>query len=93
MTLNEEEEHKFKEEVKAMEPKEGEKIMEVITSYERKGIELGRKEGIEQGIEQGIALVAKRMLEQGKEVEEVVIFTGLSTDKIERLKEVEIARG
>ncbi|MBU9723534.1 transposase, partial [Bacillus alkalicola] len=74
--------------------KEGEKIMEVITSYERKGIELGRKEGIEQGIEkgieqgieQGVALVAKRMLAQGKEVEEVVTFTGLSTDKIVRMK-------
>ncbi|MBU9721280.1 transposase, partial [Bacillus alkalicola] len=74
---------KFKEEVKAMEPKEGEKIMEVITSYERKGIELGRKEGIEQGI----ALVAQRMLEQGKDVEEIVTYTGLSTEKIERLKE------
>ncbi len=83
LTLNEEEEHKFKEEVKAMEPKEGEKIMEVITSYERKGIELGRKEGIEQGI----ALVAQRMLEQGKDVEEIVTYTGLSTEKIERLKE------
>lgn len=59
----------------------------------RLGREEGRKEGreegiaigIEKGMEKGIQLVAKRMLEQGKDIDEISDFTGLSPDEIKRL--------
>ncbi|MDG5789892.1 transposase [Evansella sp. AB-P1] len=83
LKLTDDEENQFQEEVKAMDPKEAKKIMEVITSYERKGIE----QGIEQGKEQGLGQVAKRMLSKGKQVEEIADLTGLSISDVERLKE------
>jgi len=84
----------FKEEVKEMDPKEGKKIMEVITSYERKGreegMEKGREEGREkgrkEGREEGIIQVAKRMLAKGKQVDEVAELTTLSIIDVEQLK-------
>ena len=84
-----------------MKPKEGEKIMEIMNSYERKGREIGvekgiekgivkgREEGIEKGIEKGreeaILSVAKRMLKKGRSVEEVADLTGLSEEIVAKL--------
>ncbi|MDG5789893.1 transposase [Evansella sp. AB-P1] len=102
LKLTDDEEYQFQEEVKAMDPKEAKKIMEVITSYERKGIEIGVEQGIEQGIEKGIeqgiekgieqgiekglGQVAKRMLSKGKKVDEIIDLTGLSISDVERLR-------
>ncbi|MBU9724235.1 transposase [Bacillus alkalicola] len=72
--MNEEEERQFKEEVHAMNPKESEKIMEIITSYEKKGMEL-------KSIE-----VARRMLEKNMSLDEIAEITGLSLEKVESLK-------
>ncbi|MDG5788840.1 transposase [Evansella sp. AB-P1] len=79
LKLTDDEEYRFKEEVKAMDPKEGERIMEVITSYERIGMEKGMEKGIEK--------VAKRMLEKGKQVDEIAELTGLSIVDVDRLRE------
>lgn len=72
-----------------MKPKEGEKIMEIMNSYERKGREIGVEEGIEKGREEGreeaILSVAKRMLEKGKTTEEIADLTGLSEEIVAKL--------
>ncbi|MDQ0254437.1 putative transposase/invertase (TIGR01784 family) [Evansella vedderi] len=75
LKLNEKEEKLFLEEVRSMSSKEGEKIMEIMTSYERKGIE------------KGVMKVAKRMLLKNMPMEEIVDITGLPMEEIERLKE------
>ncbi|MBU9724234.1 MULTISPECIES: Rpn family recombination-promoting nuclease/putative transposase [Bacillaceae] len=82
LKLNEEEERQFKEEVHAMNPKESEKIMEIITSYEKKG----REQGMEQGMELKSIEVAIRMLEKNMLVDEIAEITGLSLEKVESLK-------
>ena len=78
LQLDEQEEQQFKKEVKSMNPKEGEKIMEIMTSYERKGREEGKQ--------QGKIDVAKIMLEKGKSINEILDLTGLRREEIEKLK-------
>ena len=48
----------------------------------------GRKEGREEGREEGKAELIKIMLTKGKTIEEIIEFTGLSKEKIEKLKNV-----
>ncbi|ADU29430.1 hypothetical protein Bcell_1165 [Evansella cellulosilytica DSM 2522] len=86
LKLNAQEESQLIKEVKAMNPKEGEKIMEIMTSYERKGIKQGLEQGIEQGREQERLEVAKRMLEKEKSIDEIIEITGLSGIVVEKLK-------
>jgi predicted transposase/invertase (TIGR01784 family) len=93
LRLNEAEEQKVIEEVKAMSAKEGEKVMEIINSYERKGREKGKQEGKQEGIQEGMQLgrkeamimVAKRMKEKGKSIEEIADLTGLGIEAIKRI--------
>jgi predicted transposase YdaD len=93
LRLNEVEEQKVIEEVKAMSSKEGEKIMEIINSYERKGREIGKqegkregkREGRQEGREEAIMMVAKRMKEKGKTNEEIADLMGLDIEVIERI--------
>jgi hypothetical protein len=93
LRLNEDEEQKVIEEEKAMSSKEGEKIMEIINSYERKGREIGKqegrqegkKEGKQEGREEAIMMVAKRMKEKGKTNEEIADLMGLEIEVIERI--------
>src|SRR5690554_6095856 len=63
LQLNDDEEKVFFEEVKKMDKKERDEVMEIMTSYERKGLEKGIEKGIEKGrkagIEEGILQVAK----------------------------------
>ena len=61
------------------------------------GIELGKetgiKQGIERGIEQGIERgekkkqieIAKRMLEKGKDIEEIIEMTELTKEEIQKI--------
>ena len=55
-----------------------------LKKYEQKG----RKEGREEGREEGKAELIKIMLTKGKTIEEIIEFTGLSKEKIEKLKNV-----
>lgn len=41
---------------------------------------------MEKRMEKGIEKVAKRMLEKGKELDEIMELTGLSKEQIERLQ-------
>lgn len=51
----------------------------------KQGIEQGLKQGLEQGLEQAKIEIAKRMLEQGKSIEEIMELTELSKEDIESI--------
>ena len=61
----------------------------------QQGIEEGREQGIHQGMEQGIEQgekaksieIAKKLLEKGNGIDEIVDITGLSEYEISALKE------
>ncbi len=78
LKLTQREEEQLLSEVKKMEKKEGEKVMELMVSYERKGLKKGKK--------QEKVSIAKNMLK--KELDEHVIseVTGLTHDEIQILK-------
>lgn len=81
-----------------METKEAKQVMELIISYEQRGMEKGIEKGIEQGIKQGMKQgrqqgieegkleVVKRMLAKGYDVDTIHELTGLPAEKIEQLK-------
>ena len=50
------------------------------------GIEQGIERGIEQGIGQGIKKVAKTMIENNFQIEDIIKITGLTKDEILNLK-------
>ena len=60
--------------------------MEIIKS---EGIEQGRNEGIELGRNEGIRVeklkIAKKMMENGKSNEEIIKYTNLSLDELNKL--------
>lgn len=72
------EEDQLLDEVKQIKKEEGEKIMEVMVSYERKGME--------KGIEIEKVKIAKKMLSKGTELEFIVEVTGLTKEEVLRLK-------
>ncbi len=69
------EEEQLMNEVKQMDKKEGEKVMEVMVSYERKGVEKGKTS------------IAKNMLKKEMEVDLIVELTGLNKEEVLKLKE------
>ncbi|AGT33189.1 hypothetical protein M493_14755 [Geobacillus genomosp. 3] len=89
---------KFGDEVSQMETKEAKQVMELIISYEQRGIEKGIQQGVKQGIKQGIEQgrqkgieegkidIAKKMLAKGYDVGTIHELTGLPAEKIEQLK-------
>ncbi|AKM20129.1 flagellar assembly protein H [[Flavobacterium] thermophilum] len=50
-----------------METKEAKQVMELIISYEQRGIEKGIQQGVKQGIEQGLKQGIKQGMKQGIE--------------------------
>lgn len=82
LRLSEEEEVRLRDEVKTMEEKEAAKVMELIVSYEQKGME----KGIEKGMEKAKLDVAKRMLAKGFDADTIHELTGLPLETIEQLK-------
>lgn len=77
-----------------METKEAKQVMELIVSYEQRGMEKGIQQGVKQGmkqgrqkgIEEGKLDVVKRMLAKGYDVDTIHELTGLPVEKIERVK-------
>ena len=94
LRLSEEEEAKLRNEVSQMETKEAKQVMELIVSYEQRGMEKGIQQGVKQGmkqgrqkgIEEGKLDVVKRMLAKGYDVDTIHELTGLPVEKIERVK-------
>ncbi len=67
LRLSEEEEAKPRHEVSQMETKEAKRVMELIVSYEQRGLEKGIQQGIEQGLKQGMKQGMKQGLKQGRQ--------------------------
>ncbi|EMT45808.1 transposase [Anoxybacillus flavithermus AK1] len=88
--LSDEEEQQLRSEVKQMETKEKEQVLELIISYEKKALEKGLREGVERGLQQGLQLeerhIAKKMLEKGYDIQTIHELTELSVEEIEMLK-------
>ena len=53
----------------------------------RKGFKAGTEQGMAEGIEKGIEKVAKSLLSLGIPVEQIVVATGLSLEKIESIRQ------
>ncbi|MGY4690933.1 transposase [Salibacterium sp. K-3] len=99
LTLTPSEEETLREEVKAMEKQESDKVMEIMVSYEKKGMEKGwkqgkkegkekgKKEGIEQGKEIKQMETASAMLKKDMDIDLIAEITGLPTEEILRLKD------
>ena len=62
-----------------------------ISDAREEGIEEGRKEGRKEGKEEGKKeeklAIAKNMLNKGKSEEDILDFTGISKEELEKLKE------
>ncbi|WP_369816897.1 DUF4351 domain-containing protein [Salinicoccus sp. YB14-2] len=75
LKLTNEEENKLQEEVTQLNPEEEAKVMELMTSYERKGME------------KGIKKVALNLLYEGMDVQKVIELTDLTEKEVKELKE------
>lgn len=53
LNLSEEEEQMFEQELASIEPREREGVMEIVTSWMRRGLEEGRQEGRQEGKQEG----------------------------------------
>jgi predicted transposase/invertase (TIGR01784 family) len=82
LQLEEKEEENLVAEIKKLHPDEEGQVIELMTSWERKGLEKGREEGREEGIRN----VALKLLRMGMKKESVVEATGLSLKELEELK-------
>ncbi|WP_031405898.1 RpnC/YadD family protein [Geobacillus vulcani] len=95
--LTEEEEQQLQSEVKAMETKEREKVLELIISYEQKGkregleegvkrgLEQGMKQGMEQGMKQGMKRLIQTMAQKGMTAAEIARLVDLSEEEVRNL--------
>ncbi|BBW98383.1 hypothetical protein GsuE55_32160 [Geobacillus subterraneus] len=87
--LTEEEEQQLQSEVKAMETKEREKVLELIISYEQKGkkegLEEGVKRGLEQGMKQGMKRLIQTMAQKGMTAAEIARLVDLSEEEVRSL--------
>lgn len=86
LKLNQSEELILKAEVKRLYPKEEEKMMELITSWEKKARKEGKLEGKLEGKKEGIEEVAIRLLAKGLDPEMIKEVTGLSESEIDKLQ-------
>ena len=59
--------------------------MTTAQRLELKGIEKGRKEGIEKGIEKKALETARMMFLAGEPIDKIIRYTGLSEDRIKEL--------
>lgn len=78
LTLDKQEQQKLMEEIRMTDPKEEAELMELITSWEKKGREEGRK--------QGEIKIAKNMLKKGTDEAFIIEVTGLSKAELEKIK-------
>ena len=86
LRLTMEEEHVFQAELKRIDPKQQERVMEIVTSWMEKGME----EGVTKGVEQGKRDFALRMLRKrlgSLEPETEARIEGLSVGQLDHLAE------
>ncbi|WP_218970604.1 transposase [Alkalihalobacterium alkalinitrilicum] len=63
------------------------RIMELMTSWEKKGLEKGLKKWLEKGRTEEKVKIAKQMLEKEFPLKVICEFTGLSEAEVEKLKD------
>lgn len=83
LKLNDEEEERLMGEIDKLDLVEKDKIMELPISYEEKGKEIGRKEGLKKGRME----VAKEMLNEGLSIDLITRVTHLSKDEVLKLRD------
>ncbi|MFD1349903.1 Rpn family recombination-promoting nuclease/putative transposase [Oceanobacillus caeni] len=83
LKLNDKEEEQMNKEVSKLPKEEADRILELPNSYIEKGIEIGIKEGIEKEREQ----VVHNMLKKGLSLELIAEVSGLSIDKVVKIKD------
>jgi predicted transposase/invertase (TIGR01784 family) len=64
-------------------------VMELMTSWEKKGMMKGKKEGKKEGRNEGKKEVARNMLKMNMDMETIMKATGLSQREVELLKSSE----
>jgi predicted transposase/invertase (TIGR01784 family) len=88
---------KKKEVAGILEKTRAEEVEELISNVEKvlkksledaknEGMERGLEKGIEKGLEKGLEKVARQMLSDGEDIGKIIRYTGLSREKVERLK-------
>ncbi|PIC03682.1 transposase, partial [Anoxybacillus flavithermus] len=89
--LSDEEEQQLRNEVNEMETKEKEKVLELLISYEQKGIQKGiqkgKKEGLEEGFKQGMKHLVRNMSKKGMTPKEIAALVDLTEEEVHHLLE------
>ena len=70
-----------------LDSKEEGDIMELMTSWEKKGIEKGMEQGLEKGVSEEKQATAKRMLQDGWDTDMIAKYTELSEEQVQAIKE------
>lgn len=87
--LSDEEEQQLRNEVNEMETKEKEKVLELLISYEQKGIQKGiqqgKKEGLEEGFKQGMKHLVYNMSKKGMTPKEIAALVDLTEEEVNHL--------
>jgi predicted transposase/invertase (TIGR01784 family) len=86
LRLDREEEKTFQAEVDRMDIAQKEEIMQVTTSWERKGIEKGIEQGIGLGKVEEREAIALNMLKDNFSLEQISRLTGMTIPEIQRLQ-------
>ena len=80
-------ENKIEQLKNSLKEKEGNMLATFGERIYNEGLEKGRTEGIERGIEKGRIEVAKNMLANGLDIEQVARCTGFSQEAVRRLND------
>jgi len=86
LKLNDREEEQFQWELEKLDPKEVEVIMQITTSWHEKGRAAGIAEGKAEGKKERDMEIARKALQMGYSIEDVVGLTGLNKETILKLK-------
>jgi predicted transposase/invertase (TIGR01784 family) len=86
LKLNENEEDKLIAEIRKLNPKEEAKVMEITTSWHEKGKEEGMKEGMREGEKKAEMKIARKMLKDNYDIEQIRKLTGLSVEEIKKAR-------
>ncbi|RKD25793.1 transposase [Ammoniphilus oxalaticus] len=86
LKLSRQEEQQFEQELNKLKPEEAKQMMEITTSWHKKGRAEGRAEGLAEGVAKGKAETAKNMLMIGMDKELIAKVTGLSKEQIDKLQ-------
>ena len=91
LSLSSEEEINLQKELeKELPQEEVKKLEELMTSWEKRGLQKGLEQGMEKGMEKGkkeaAVNMAKTMLQEGEDKQKISKYTGLSKKEIEEIE-------